>query len=115
MVLLKAARVKDQWCEAAPSGYMIKATESGYINADVFADYGKHFVTFLKERDLCRPDQKHLVLLDLHKSHMFNVKYMQWIKEHNIEVCCFPPTAPTSCSPLMMYLMLHSRGGTRRS
>ena len=42
MVLFKAARVKDQWCQAAPSRYMIKATESGYINADVFADYGKH-------------------------------------------------------------------------
>ena len=91
MVLFKAARVKDQWLEVTPSGYMIKATESGYINADVFADYGKHFVTFLKERNLWRPDQKHLVLLDLHKSHLFNVKYMQWMKEHNIEVCCFPP------------------------
>ena len=49
MALFKAARVKDQWHEAAPSGYMIKATESGYINADVFTDYGKHFVTFLKK------------------------------------------------------------------
>ena len=76
MVLFKAARVKDQCWEVAPSGYMIKATESGYINTDVFADYGKHFVTFLKERNLWRPDQKHLVLLDLHKSHLFNVKYM---------------------------------------
>ena len=73
MVLFKAARVKDQWREMAPSGYMIKATESGYINADVFADYGKHFVTFLKERNLWRPDQKHLVLLDLHISSMSNI------------------------------------------
>ena len=52
MVLFKAARVKDQWREAAASGYIMKATESGYINADVFVDYGKHFVTFLKERNL---------------------------------------------------------------
>ena len=95
MVLFKAARVKDQWHEAAPSGYMVKATESGYINAYVFTDYGKHFVTFLKERNLWRPDKKHLVLLDLHKSHLFNVKYMQWMKENNLEVCCFPPTLYT--------------------
>ena len=89
MVLFKAARVKDQWRVAAPSGYIIKATESGYINAEVFAEYDKQFVAFLKERNLWRADQKHLVLLDLHKSH-FNVKYMRWMKEHNIEVCCFP-------------------------
>ena len=109
MVIFKAARVKDKWREAAPSGYMLKATESGYINADVFADYGKQFVGFLKERNLWRPDQKHMVLLDLHKSHLFNVKYMRWMKEHNIEVCCFPPppTAHTSYSLLMMFPMQH--------
>ena len=91
MVLFKAARVKDQWWEAAPSRYTLKATESGYINAEVFADYGKQFVTFLKERNLWRLDQKQMLLLDLHKSHLFNVKYMRWMKDHNIEVRCFPP------------------------
>ena len=84
MVLFKAARVKYQWHEAVPSGYIVKTTESSYINADVFTDYGKHFVTFIKERNLWRPDQKYLVLLDLHKNHLFNVNYMQWMKEHNI-------------------------------
>ena len=100
MVLFKVARVKDQSHEVAPSGYMIKATESGYINTDVFADYGKHFVTFLKERNLWRPDQKYLVLLDLQKSYLFNVKYMQWMKEHNIEVCCLPPHCTHIMQPL---------------
>ena len=111
MVFFKAARVKDQWWEVAPSGYMIKATESGYINADVFADYGKHFVTFLKERNLWRPDQKHLVLLDLHKSHLFNVKYMRWMKENNIEVCCFPQHCTHILQPLddVPYAALKSR------
>ena len=100
MVLFKAARVKDQWREAAPSGYTIKATESGYINAEVFAEYGKQFVAFLKKRNLWRADQKHLVLLDLHKSHLFNIKYMRWMKEHNIEVCCFaPPLHPHPPTP----------------
>ena len=109
MVLFKAARVKDQWRETAPSGYTIKATESGYINGEVFAEYGKQFVAFLKERNLWRADQKHLVLLDLHKSHLLNVKYIRWMKEHNIDVYCFlpPPTAPTSSNLWMMFHMLH--------
>ena len=100
MVLFKAACVKDKWREAAPSGYTVKTTESGYINAEVFAEYGKEFVTFLKDRNLWRPDQKHLVLLDLHKSHLFNVKYMRWMKEQNIEVCCFPPHCTHILQPL---------------
>ena len=100
MVLFKAARIKDRWREAAPSGYMLKATESGYINADAFADYGKHFIEFLKKRNLWRPEQKHMVLLDLHKSHLFNVKYMRYIKEHNIEVCCPPPHCTYILQPL---------------
>ena len=115
MVLFKAARVKDQWHEAAPSGYMVKATESGYINAGVFTDYGKHFVTFLKERNLSRPDQKHLVLLDLHKSHLFNVKYMWWWRRTTLRSATSPHTVHTSFSPLTMYHMLYWSEDTRRN
>ena len=100
MVIFKGSRIKDKWREAAPSGYTLKATESGYVNAEVFSDYGKEFVLFLRERNLLRPDQKHLVLLDLHKSHLFNMKYMTWMKENNIEVCCFPPNCTHILQPL---------------
>ena len=33
VVLFKAAHVKDKWHEVAPSGYTVKATESGYIKS----------------------------------------------------------------------------------
>ena len=54
MVIFKAGRVKDIWREAAPSGYTIKCSESGYINADLFADYGANFLNFLKEKKTTR-------------------------------------------------------------
>ena len=72
MVIFKAGRVKDIWREAAPSGYTIKCSESGYINADLFADYGAKFLNFLKEENLLGNGQKNLLLLDLQSSHLFN-------------------------------------------
>ena len=53
-VIFKAGRVKDIWREAGPSGYTIKCSESGYINADLFADYGANFLNFLKEKKTTR-------------------------------------------------------------
>ena len=41
-----------------------------------------------------------MVLWDLHRSHLFNVKYMQWMKEHNIKVCCFLPHCTHILQPL---------------
>ena len=76
MIIFKASCMKNIWHEAAPSGYMVKCTESGYISAEVFADYGERFVEFLKERNLLGNGEKHMLLLDLHSSHLFNIKLM---------------------------------------
>ena len=92
--------MKDIWREAAPSGYMIKCSESGYINADLFADYGAKFLKFLKQKNLLGNEQKNLLLLDLHSSHLFNAKFMHMMLEHNVEVCSFPPHCPHVLLPL---------------
>ena len=100
MIIFKAGRVKDAWWEAAPSGYFIHCSKSGFINADLFAEYGDKFINFLKERHLFSPDEKHLLLLDLHSTHLFNVKFMCLMKEHKIEVCAFPPHCTHILQPL---------------
>ena len=91
IVIFKAGMVKDIWKEATPSGYMIKCSESGYINADLFADYGAKFLSFLNEKNPLGNRQKILLLLDLHSSHLFNAKFMCTMLEHNVEVCSFSP------------------------
>ena len=35
-IIFKAAKVKTEWREAALSGYYLRRSESGYINADLF-------------------------------------------------------------------------------
>ena len=31
-----------------------------------------------------------MVLLDMHKIHLFNLGFMEYMKTRNVEVCCFP-------------------------
>ena len=103
MIIFKAGKVKNIWREAAPSGYTVQRSDSGYINAELFAEYGAKFVDFLKEKNLLGNNQKNLLLLDLHSSHLFNAKFMNMMIENNIEVCSFPPpTAHMYCNHWMM-------------
>ena len=108
MVIFKASRVKPEWREYAPSGYAVRASESGYISTKLFADYGEKFVKFLRESNLMTPGIKHVVLLDLHKSHLFNSSYMEYMQANNIEVCSFPPHCTHILQPLddLPYAML---------
>ena len=115
MVIFKAGRVKDILREAALSGYTIKCSELGYINADLFADHGDKFLNFLKDKNLVGNGQKNLLLLDLHSSHLFNAKFMYMMLGHNVEVCSFPPIAPMYSSHLSMSQMLCWSRNTKRS
>ena len=49
MIIFKNAAIKKEWREAAPSGYFLRASSSGYINSKIFFEYGKEFVKFLEK------------------------------------------------------------------
>ena len=90
MVIFKGSKVDPDSREAAPSGYVIRASKTGYIQSKLFAEYGEKFIQFLKEKKLDK-NGKHLLLLDSHSSHSFNLHFMQYMKAHDVEVLCFPP------------------------
>jgi hypothetical protein len=98
MLVFKGHKVKAEWRELAPAGWTIRVSPTGYINAELFRQYGEIFTDFLKEKDLLT-GEKNLVLLDLHKSHLFNLSYMTHMFNNNIKVCSFPPTALIRCNP----------------
>ena len=52
MVIFKGGRVAPEWREAAPTGYTIRASDSGYINQNHFKDYGQVFIRYLKDKNL---------------------------------------------------------------
>ena len=104
LLILKGSRVDQKWREATPSGYMVRASPSGYISQELFAQYGERFIEFLEENHLLIKDRtskmKNLLLLDLHKSHLFNLNFMNLMREHNVEVCSFPPHCTHLLQPL---------------
>ena len=91
MVILRASRVLPEYREAAGPGYLIRRNQTGYISAELFATYGEAFIEYLKEKELVGKDKKAFLLLDSHKSHLYNLGFMNMMKENNVEVCTFPP------------------------
>ena len=100
MIVFKAGKVDSSWRETAPSGYAIRCSKTGYINQQLFAEYGELFVRFLKEKHLLSNKQKVLLLLDSHKSHLFNLQFMTYMSSHGVEVCCFSPHCTHLLQPL---------------
>ena len=41
-----------------------------------------------------------LLLLDMHKSHLFNLGFMEFMRGHNVEVCCYPSHCTHVLQPL---------------
>ena len=91
LIIFKANKIKPEWREAVPTGYMIRGSATGYINGRLFQEFGEHFVRFLTEKKILAGNNKVLLLLDMHKSHLLNLGFMEYMKSKNVEVCCFPP------------------------
>ena len=100
MLIFKGARIQPQWREAAPSGYALRRSPLGYINAELFAEYGQIFIQFLKDKKLLHPGQKHMLILDSHSSHVYNWEFMSLMKKNGIEVVSLPPHCTHILQPL---------------
>ena len=99
-IIFKAAKVKTEWREAAPSSYYLRRSESGYINANLFHESAEKFVEFLKEKKILVGQDRALLLLDLHRSHLFNLNFLEYMKANRVEVCSFPPYCTHLMQPL---------------
>ena len=82
MIIFQAAKMDSSWREATLSGYAIRSCKTGYINQQFFAEYIC--------KSLLGNNQKVLLLLDSHKSHQFNLKFMTYMLANGVEVCCSP-------------------------
>ena len=89
MVIHKGEHVQTQWTRDVPVGAHIAATSKGYITKQKFHEYGVRFVRWLKtDRKLEKP---HLLIIDSHKSHVYNVAFYDCMKANNIHMLAIPP------------------------
>ena len=89
LIIHKGQRVQDTWRLKAPGNMKLAATERGYITKSKFHEYGLHFMKFLKAHGLA--DKTNLLIIDGHKSHLYNLPFYEAMRANNIEIITIPP------------------------
>ena len=88
LVIFKGTKVSDVWQTNVPHNFTVVAFLKGWINKDVFLNYAVRWVHWLKRNQ--RLGKPHLLLLDVHKSHIYNLPVLLLIIANKIEVLAIP-------------------------
>ena len=99
LIIHKGKVVGKDWKEGAPYDAVVRATPTGWITKELFLEYGQMFVKFLEEHKLM-DGLPHIVVMDNHHSHMFNVEFLQLLKDNNIVVFGLPSHTSHILQPL---------------
>ena len=89
MVIHKGQCVQREWATNVRISVRLAATTKGYITKQKFHEYTVSFVKYLTLFNLL--GQPNLLIIDSHKSHMYNVAFYEEMKENNIHVLAIPP------------------------
>ena len=97
MVIHKGTHVNQSWL-TNQQGARVAATTNGYITKSKFHEYAIRFVLFLKRNGLL--DRTHLLIIDSHKSHVYNYPFLQYMLSNNIQVMAIPAHCSHIVQPL---------------
>ncbi|XP_014664978.1 PREDICTED: uncharacterized protein LOC106807207 [Priapulus caudatus] len=86
---------KDHFINGAPPGTVGAAHQSGWMTELNFLQFMKHFVAHVR----CSPENKVLLLLDNHDSHI-SIETLDYAKENGIVMLSFPPHCSHKLQPL---------------
>jgi len=89
MVIFKGGKIKTEWAVGSPPNTVVRASKDGYINSELFVEFGRQFVQYLR-RNAANTHQ-HVLVLDGHSSHTYNVEFLTLMRDNNVEVICLPP------------------------
>ena len=98
IVIHKGSRVADAWTLDAPVGVMVFASQKGWINRKIFLEYVTRWVHWMKSHKYL--DRPHILLLDSHKLHVYNIQFIKLMLEFNIHVLAIPPHTSHLTQPL---------------
>jgi hypothetical protein len=85
-VIFKAKLLKSEWIVGSPPRSIIKVSDNGWITKEVFLDWAQSFVKCLP-KDTSVP---HILLLDGHSSHIYNLEFLDLMKKRNVHPFIFP-------------------------
>ena len=107
MVIHHGKHIQEYWVCDAPVSVCVAATTKGYITKAKFHEYGIRFVRFLKSHKLL--NRPHILLIDSHKSHVYNLPFFEEMLENNIHVMAIPPIQIILLKHLIQHHLLLSR------
>ena len=85
-LIIHKGKYHPTWLIDAMPGSMVRGTKKGYINKEVFADYGKKWIYHLYATNSIGNGNRVLLLMDTHYSHVFNYCLMKMMYERNVKV-----------------------------
>jgi len=86
LFVFKGSRLQAKWCVGAPLHSLVRMSPNGWITSTLFAEWGAKFVANLPKDHL-----PHLLLLDGHASHVYNLDFLNMMQANNVHIFCFPP------------------------
>ena len=99
MIIHKGKNVGKGWSNGAPYGTLVRVSDKGYINKDLFLEFGLSFVSFLQRENLM-DGKPHVVVLDSHYSHLYNVEFLELMRKNDIHVFALPSHCSHWLQPL---------------
>ena len=97
LIIHKGKKVNEIWTYGASPDVMVCASVKGYINKAIFYEYSIKWVSYLHHHK--RLDRKNLLLLDAHKSHIYNLRFIRLMVKNNIEVLAIPSHITCATTP----------------
>ncbi|XP_023310565.1 uncharacterized protein LOC111691652 [Anoplophora glabripennis] len=80
IIIYKRKRMPNELKVGAPPGAIVTISDTGYINADIFIEWLKHFISNVKFSN----DNKVLLLLDGHTTHSKNLDAILLARENGV-------------------------------
>lgn len=98
LVIHKGIRVQQYWEEGKPADFQLAATPSGYIDKHRFHLYAVKWVIWMKTKGFL--GRNNVLVLDSHKSHVYNISFLEEMIENKISVISIPPHTSHIVQPL---------------
>ena len=90
MVIMCVKRLKPEWLDgisgSSHGGLTLRMSENGWVNKDLFVNWTEIFVSTSPKDD----EKHHILFLDGHRSHVYNLDFIELMKWNKVDVWCFP-------------------------
>lgn len=86
-IIFPRKRMKVELQDGAPPGTRFACHSSGWMQLEIFTDWFKHFLKFVKPTE----DDPTLLILDGHNTHTKNLDFIELARQSHMTVLCLPP------------------------